>query len=185
MTIPPLKKISHHRNTIDLVRQFHETFDHPVAKQLNVGDAKLRRLRVLLIAQELAELAQALGVGLEMEVKPVRLTSGKYEEKDVYNGMLQRVWVAPAELCYSDNLVDIVEAADALGDLDYVVQGGNLVFGVPGGAVMNEIHESNMSKLGDDGAPIRDADGKIVKGPNYRKPDIKSVLENFDRSIEL
>lgn len=182
----PLDKISHHRNSIDLVRQFHTTFDHPVAKALTVGDAKLRRLRVLLIASELAELAQALGVPLEVEVKPVRMTAlSKFEPTEMMNGMVQKVWVAPAELCYSDNLVDLVETADALGDLDYVVQGGNLVFGIPAGAVMYEIHSSNMSKLDLDGKPIRDADGKIVKGPNYVPPNIKGVLENFVPSLEL
>lgn len=123
MKLPPLEKISYHRNTIDLVRQFHATFDHPIARALTVGDARLRRLRVLLIASELAELAQALGVPLEVEVKPVRLTEAT-ESASVMNGMLQKVWVAPADLCYSDNLVDLIETADALGDLDYVVQIG-------------------------------------------------------------
>jgi predicted HAD superfamily Cof-like phosphohydrolase len=180
-----LPKISHYINTIDLVRQFHEVFKHPVAKELTVGNAHLRRLRVLLIANELAELAQALGVPLELEVKPVRLTSGEHNPKDVMNGMVKKEWVAPAELCYSDNLVDLVETADALGDLDYVVQGGNLAFGIPAGLCMYAIHQSNMSKLGEDGLPIWDKDGKVVKGPNFKEPNIKGVLSTFVPATEL
>lgn len=171
--------------TIDLVREFHEHFNIPIAKQLTTGDASLRRARVLFIAQELAELCQALGVSIEMEVKSVRLTGGEHNPKAISNGMLQRVWVAPAALCYSDNLVDMVGAADALGDLDVTVQGANLVLGIPGGLVAREVHDSNMSKLGADGEPIHDENGKIVKGPNYRPPDIHRVLTTFDPKEEL
>lgn len=185
METTALPKISHYINTIDLVRQFHQVFNHPIATQLTVGDAKLRRLRVMLVAQELAELAQALGVPLEMEVKPERLSGDNGKDTSVMNGMVERVWIAPAELCYSDNLVDMVEAADAFGDLDYVVQGGNLAFGIPAGLVMYAIHVSNMSKLGDDGKPIRDAHGKTVKGPKFKPPDIKGVLETFMPQMEL
>lgn len=169
--------------TIESVRVFHETYGHPVARSLTVGDAKLRRLRVLLIAEELAELAQALGVSLELEVKPAPFDDLK--QKDVMNGMWKKAWVADASLCYSDHEVDIVEAADALADLDYVVQGGNLVFGIPAGLVMREVHRSNMSKLDEDGKPIYNADGKIVKGPNFFEPDISTLLAQFDPEQEL
>lgn len=183
--LPALPKISHYINTIDLVRQFHYAFDHPVSKELTVGDAKLRRLRVLLVAQELAELAQALGVSLEIDVKPVEPGRQYTDPKSIMNGMHQTVWVAPAELCYSDSHVDMIEAADAFGDLDYVVQGGNLSFGIPAGLVMYAIHVSNMSKLGDDGKPITNEDGKTVKGPNFKEPDIRAVLDTFVPATEL
>lgn len=182
MDLPLLPKLSHYINTIDLVRQFHETFKHPVAKQLTTSTADIRRLRVKLIAEELCELAQALGVPLELEVKPQNSVE---DAKATMNGMVKSVWVAPAELCYSDANVDMVETADALGDLDYVVQGGNLVFGIPAGLVMYAIHTSNMSKLGDDGKPIFDADGKVKKGPNFKEPDIAGVLNTFIPEKEL
>lgn len=183
---PPAWLKSHHSATIDLVRQFHLAFGHPVAKQLTTGDAKLRRLRVLLVAQELAEMAQAAGVPLRLIVQPVRLLDpATFTEKQIMNGMVKSEWVAPAEQCYGDNLVDLVELADALGDLDVVVQGGNLAFGIPAGEVMNEIHASNMSKLGEDGKPIYNADGKIMKGPNFKEPAVKRVLETFDPQREL
>lgn len=184
LSIPKLPKLGRHILSIDYVRQFHETYGHPVAKELNHGDAKLRRLRVKLIADELAELAQALGVPLQVTVSPFA-SDDSAPRKDDMNGMRRDVWVAPAELCYADENVDLVETADALADLDYVVQGGNLVFGIPAGLVMEEVHYSNMSKLGSDGKPIIDEDGKVVKGPNFREPDIRTILTNFDASEEL
>jgi predicted HAD superfamily Cof-like phosphohydrolase len=184
-SIPPLPKLSHYIPTIDLVRQFHEVYRLPIAKQLTAGDAKLRRLRVALIAEELCELAQALGVSLELEVKPARQEQSEAEPKRVMNGMYRKTWIAPAELCYADEHVDMVEAADALGDLDYVVQGGNIVFGIPAGLVMYDIHVSNLSKLDENGQPIYDEHGKVVKGPNFKEPDIKAVLDTFDPSTEL
>lgn len=72
--------------------------------------------------------------------------------------------------------VDLIEAADALGDLDYVVQGSNISFGFPSEAILEEIHASNMSKLGEDGKPIYREDAKVLKGPNYFKPNIARVM---------
>lgn len=178
----PLPKISHYISTIDLVRQFHETFRHPVAKELTPATAKLRRLRVALIAEELTELCQAAGVSLELEVKPAQADS---DPKGVMNGMFAKAWIAPEELCYADDKVDMVEVADALGDLDYVVQGANLVFGIPAGLVMYEIHASNMSKLDENGEPIFSPAGKVLKSNLYREPDIKTVLDTFDPKTEL
>lgn len=73
---------------------------------------------------------------------------------------------------------DIVEVADALADLLYVTYGMAHEFGIPIDKVFEEVQASNMTKLGEDGKPIKRADGKIMKGPNFRPPDIKSVLEN-------
>lgn len=72
--------------------------------------------------------------------------------------------------------VDEVEVADALGDLIYVIYGTAISFGIDLDAVVAEIHRSNMSKLGEDGKPIYREDGKVLKGPNYFKPDILGVL---------
>jgi len=72
---------------------------------------------------------------------------------------------------------DLVGIADALGDLAYVVIGAALEFGIPLEEVVDEIHLSNMSKLGAGGKPIyRESDGKVLKGPNYSPPNIAKVL---------
>lgn len=74
---------------------------------------------------------------------------------------------------------DLVEVADALGDMLYILCGTILEHGMQHKieAVFEEIQKSNMSKLGLDGKPIHREDGKVLKGPNYFGPDIKSVLE--------
>lgn len=71
---------------------------------------------------------------------------------------------------------DIVEMADAMGDIIYVVCGFAIEAGIDLGAVVQEIQASNMTKLGADGLPVLREDGKVLKGPNYRKPDIRKVL---------
>ena len=71
---------------------------------------------------------------------------------------------------------DIVEIADALTDLLYVVYGTGHSFGIDLDKCFEEVHNSNMSKLGEDGKPIYREDGKVLKGPNYWAPDLKKVL---------
>lgn len=75
---------------------------------------------------------------------------------------------------------DLIEVADALGDMLYILCGTILEHGMQYKIeeVFNEIQRSNMSKLGGDGKPIYREDGKVLKGPNYYKPDIKGILEN-------
>ena len=73
---------------------------------------------------------------------------------------------------------DMVAIADALGDLDYVVQGAFLEWGIPELDTVREIHRSNMSKMGADGKPIYKSNGKIAKGPNFEEPDLEGVLIN-------
>lgn len=75
---------------------------------------------------------------------------------------------------------DLVEVADALGDMLYILCGTILSHGLQHKIeeVFEEIQRSNMSKLGEDGKPIYREDGKVLKGPNYFKPNIKSILNN-------
>ncbi len=74
---------------------------------------------------------------------------------------------------------DMVEVADALGDMLYILCGTILEHGMQYKIeeVFEEIQRSNMSKLGADGKPIYRGDGKVLKGPNYFKPDIQGVLD--------
>ena len=74
---------------------------------------------------------------------------------------------------------DLVEIADALGDKLYILCGTILAHGLQDKIVevFDEIQRSNMSKLSEDGKPVIREDGKILKGPNYFKPNIKSILE--------
>ncbi len=74
---------------------------------------------------------------------------------------------------------DLVEVADALGDMLYILCGTILEHGMQYkiGEVFEEIQRSNMSKLGADGKPVYREDGKVLKGPNYFKPNIRAVLD--------
>ena len=75
---------------------------------------------------------------------------------------------------------DIVEVADALGDMLYILCGTIIEHGMQHKIeeVFEEIQRSNMSKLGADGKPIYREDGKVLKGPSYFKPNIKKILDN-------
>lgn len=74
---------------------------------------------------------------------------------------------------------DVVEIADALGDMLYVLCGTIIEHGMQDkiDEVFDEIQKSNMSKLGDDGKPIYREDGKVMRGPDYFKPDIANILD--------
>lgn len=74
---------------------------------------------------------------------------------------------------------DLVEVADALGDMLYILCGTILEHGMQYKIeeVFEEIQRSNMSKLGADGKPLYREDGKVLKGPDYFKPDIKGILD--------
>jgi predicted HAD superfamily Cof-like phosphohydrolase len=73
---------------------------------------------------------------------------------------------------------DLVEVADALGDMLYILAGTIIEHGMQHKIVevFDEIQRSNMSKLGEDGKPIYREDGKVLKGPNYFKPNIAEIL---------
>lgn len=75
---------------------------------------------------------------------------------------------------------DLIEVADALGDMLYILCGTILEHGMQHKIeeVFEEIQRSNMSKLGADGKPIYRKDGKVLKGPNYFKPDIAAILKD-------
>lgn len=117
-----------------LVREFHETFGHPVADRPTLPSKDLALLRLSLIREELEELADAFIDG------------------------------------------NIVEIADALGDILYVTFGTGVACGIDLGEVFEEIQRSNMSKLGADGKPIYREDGKVLKGPNYFPPAIGAII---------
>ena len=74
---------------------------------------------------------------------------------------------------------DIVEVADALTDILYVTYGAGHSFGVNLDECFDEVQRSNMSKLGEDGKPIYNDSGKVMKGPNYFAPNLKKIV-NLD-----
>ena len=71
---------------------------------------------------------------------------------------------------------DIKEVADALTDILYVTYGAGHAFGINLDRCFEEVQNSNMSKLGSDGKPIYNENGKVMKGPHYFKPDLKKFV---------
>jgi len=72
---------------------------------------------------------------------------------------------------------DLKEVADALTDILYVTYGAGHAFGVDLDKCFEEVQNSNMSKLGEDGKPIYNEAGKVMKGPNYFKPNLSKFIE--------
>ena len=71
---------------------------------------------------------------------------------------------------------DLLEVADALTDILYVTYGAGHAFGIDLDKCFDEVQNSNMSKLGKDGNPIYNESGKVMKGPNYFKPDLSKFI---------
>ncbi|WP_248255713.1 bifunctional GNAT family N-acetyltransferase/nucleoside triphosphate pyrophosphohydrolase family protein [Georgenia sp. EYE_87] len=138
-----------------LVRQFHDTYALPVVTDPPSVDRDRVHMRMALVAEELAELVEAVygeAAGAEISAAFTRAVAA------------------------DDGTRDTVEAADALGDLTYVIYGMALECGIPLEDVLAEIQASNLSKLGQDGKPIYREDGKVLKGPGFFPPDIAGVL---------
>ena len=71
---------------------------------------------------------------------------------------------------------DLLEVADALTDILYVTYGAGHAFGIDLDKCFEEVQSSNMSKLGEDGKPIYNESGKVMKGPKYFKPDLSKFI---------
>lgn len=114
----------------------------------------------------------AFGLGIE-ESPTAQLTTAKNLLR--FNLMKEE----NEEYLEAANAGDLVEVADALGDMLYILCGTILEHGMQHKIeeVFNEIQRSNMSKLGADGKPIYREDGKVLKGPNYFKPNIQEILD--------
>ena len=80
------------------------------------------------------------------------------------------------ELTEAMNDKNLLEVADALTDILYVTYGAGHAFGIDLDKCFDEVQNSNMSKLGEDGKPIYNESGKVMKGPNYFKPDLLKFI---------
>ena len=99
-----------------------------------------------------------------------------FPEEDIQRLRLDLIEEELDELHYAIDNKDMVEIADALGDLLYVVYGAGHAFGIDLDECFKEIHASNMSKLGPDGKPIKREDGKVLKPYTFFPPDLKTIL---------
>ena len=121
---------------------------------------------------QVQEFHETYGLPVESEQ-----TTGNAQTKELRINLLQEELDELKEALAND---DYVETLDALIDLQYVLDGAFLSFGMQDvkGVAFDEVHRSNMSKLGEDGKPIRrEGDGKVMKGPNYFKPDMAQFIK--------
>ena len=81
------------------------------------------------------------------------------------------------ELEYAMKTKNLKEIADALTDILYVTYGAGFAYGINLDKCFKEVQRANMSKLGEDGKPIFNEKGKVMKGPNYREPNLKQFVE--------
>lgn len=102
------------------------------------------------------------------------------EERELRKNLLKEEY---EEYLLAEENDDIVEVADGLGDILYIVLGTAISYGIPLEEIFNEIHASNMSKLDVDGKPIFREDGKILKGENYFRPNIPKIIENYNNEL--
>ena len=109
--------------------------------------------------------------GQEVKIKP-SLSTEKINKLriDLINEELEEFKIA-----MKNN--DLKEAADALTDILYVSYGAGHAFGINLDECFDEVQRSNMSKLGDDGQPIYNEMGKVMKGPKYFKPDLNKFIK--------
>lgn len=133
------------------VLAFHRKFGQPIAEKPAAPAVERSRLRIALIAEEFCEFLQAAGVPRALVI-------------DIGATIIQ----STRELYPPD----VEQLADALGDLDYVVEGTRLEYGINGEPIAAAIHAANMAK---EGGRMR-ADGKILKPAGWMAPDIAGEL---------
>lgn len=153
------------RSNFQKVAEFHRAFSLPVETTPCIPEDAAVRLRLSLLLEECYELAEAVcqqpGASQQRFLKTLHQARAQLEE-------------------LADFQVDLVAVADALTDINYVTYGAGHTFGVDLDATSEEVHRSNMSKLGANGQPVKDARGKVLKGPDYQPPDLSRVLRSGD-----
>lgn len=142
------------------VEEFHRAFGVSVLDTPQVPSDDVVKLRLRLIAEEFFELLDSTGANIDTHTK------------DAIYGFINGY---DTSVPPKDEL-DLVAFADALADLDYVVEGARQQFGINGKPIAAEVHRSNMSKVNPDGSVERRGDGKIIKPETYSPPDIEGCL---------
>ena len=102
--------------------------------------------------------------------------SASFPDENIIKLRLKLIKEELEELEQALNDKNLIEVADALTDILYVTYGAGHSFGINLDACFEEVQRSNMSKLGEDGKPILNEYGKVMKGPNFSKPNLKQFI---------
>jgi predicted HAD superfamily Cof-like phosphohydrolase len=141
------------------VGEFMKAYDQDVHTTARFPEPSIRMLRFNLIDEELGELDEAMVKQDDLDILSI---TGKLSSESEF---------------INDSRENLIEIADALTDLLYVVYGAGHAYGIDLDACFNEVQRSNMSKLGENGKAIKREDGKIMKGPNYSPPNLRGILK--------
>lgn len=145
-----------------LSAEFMKAAGQTIAERpVRYADFNTRKLRVLLLLEEVLELAEASGVNI------ITRNNNVYLGSDTFKNNLE---------IEDGGEFDVVEVADALGDILYVTYGAGNAYGIELNEVFGAIQDSNMSKFID--GHKDEETGKWVKGPSYTPVDLKAVIEN-------
>jgi predicted HAD superfamily Cof-like phosphohydrolase len=144
----------------EMVAEFHRAFDCLISASPTVPSDEVRIGRARLIAEEAGEAIAELLAGMDGREK-------------IHASLVAAFCIRSDP---PDRAPDVAKVAHELADLAYVTNGGAHNWGVPLDAVVAEVHRANMSRLGEDGRPIGDFNGKVLKGPGYTPPDVVAVL---------
>lgn len=162
--------------------EFHEAFKHPVRSTPQTLCRTEAILALALIEEEYLELVDALFPTVRADMASDHAASTPVgwlrcaEENhadSVELGLVDEDWFEDRRPKYEPNLIEV---ADALADLDVVVNGAGIRHGFDMQALSREVFASNMSKLDADGKPIYHPNGKIAKSSLFREPDIAGAL---------
>jgi len=169
------------------VGTFMKTFGQEVKTKPSFSTDKINKLRIDLIKEELDELQEAMKNNDLLEVADA-LTDILYvtygaghafgiDSTDKINKL--RIDLIKEELDELQEAMknnDLLEVADALTDILYVTYGAGHAFGIDLDKCFDEVQNSNMSKLDENGKPIYNDAGKVMKGPKYFKPDLSKFI---------
>src|SRR5262245_50840616 len=142
-------------NRRERVLEFHRAMGLPVAERPSVPSDDWVRLRLSLIAEEFFELLES---SVSYSMSEARIYDARWKIED---------WIRHGQV-----RICLPDLADALCDLDYVIEGCRLGFGIDGEPIEAVVHKANMAKVG---GPVRE-DGKRLKPPGWEPPDIRAEL---------
>lgn len=176
------------RHPQDRTEAFHQTFDAPIHNKLpdktfsHMDDQRVAFRAAFIISEIFELLEKGLGLDVWIDVDGGNPNEAPYRAVGSDNAQLTTA-ILNAMRDRGSEARDVVEVVDALGDLNVVVNGFALELGADMSAIDQEVLASNLTKLGEDGAPIvadgsdpKYPAGKILKGPNFMEPQIAYLL---------
>lgn len=140
------------------VREFHRLFGVPILETPQVPLHDRVKLGMSMLMEEALECLDACFVDDHVTIYAIKTLVKNFIELNEVE-------------------VDLPLLADGLGDLDYIVEGRRLEFGIDGEPIADAIHAANMAKVGPDGWIVRRADGKVLKPEGWTPPDIEGELK--------